>query len=73
MVTPHDLGVDVTSRVEVVQVTDPPVRKVRRLCFVFPRKYRSLTCSFALAKAGVMVRDVDELVAKLKAAGVVSS
>jgi len=41
-----DLGIDLTPRIEVISVEDPPVRE-----------------------AGAIVKDVDELLAKLKAAG----
>jgi len=43
---PADLGVDVSSRIEVISVEDPPVRE-----------------------AGIKVKDVDELLTKLKEAG----
>jgi electron transfer flavoprotein beta subunit len=47
--TPADYGVDVTPRLKVLRVTEPPVRQ-----------------------AGVKVGSVDELVAKLRALGVVA-
>jgi electron transfer flavoprotein beta subunit len=46
--TPSDLGVDVTSRQEIISVEDPPVRE-----------------------AGQKVESVEELVSKLKEAGLV--
>jgi len=46
--SPSELGVDVKSSIEVLQVVDPPERQ-----------------------AGVKVENVQELVAKLKDAGVV--
>lgn len=44
--SPKDLGVEITPHIEIVEVTDPPVRE-----------------------AGVKVKDVDELLDKLKQAG----
>ena len=41
--TPKDLGVDITPRIEVISVEEPPTRQ-----------------------AGVKVKDVDELLSKLK-------
>ena len=47
-VNPSDLGVDISPRLEVLKVEDPPVRQ-----------------------AGSKVENVDELISKLKEAGVV--
>jgi electron transfer flavoprotein alpha/beta subunit len=65
---PADLGVDVTPRLATIQVVAPPVRqggaKVRSLLLRFP-------CSLLNATVNVneQVETVDEVVAKLKAAG----
>lgn len=45
-VTPKELGVDITPRIKIVSVEEPPVRQ-----------------------AGVILPDVDSLVAKLKEGG----
>ena len=39
VVKPHDLGVDVAPRIDVLEVVDPPTRKVR---FCFHRKPSSV-------------------------------
>jgi electron transfer flavoprotein beta subunit len=46
--TPADYGVDVKARLEVLKVTEPPVRQ-----------------------AGIKVESVEQLVSKLKEAGVI--
>lgn len=62
--TPADLGIDLTPRIETVKVTEPPTR-------VGGGKVRSiyLLCLRHNLKTQ-QVENVDELIARLKAAGI---
>lgn len=66
-ITPADLGVDLTPRLETVKVSEPPKRvgggKVIPLSTSILSEYMLTTVLF-------QVESVDELIAKLKEAGI---
>ena len=62
---PSDLGVDVTPILETIKITEPPKRVGgTKVSLSFHTKRR------LLVKLRLKVESVDELVAKLKAAGI---
>lgn len=69
---PEDLNVDITPRLETIQVVAPPVRKggakVSRLALFLISSVPSKSDRSSLVLA--QVDSVEEVVAKLKAAGV---
>ena len=66
-ITPADLGVDLTPRLETVKVSEPPKRvgggKVRP-------QLTSILGEYMLTIVPFQVESVDELIAKLKEAGI---
>jgi electron transfer flavoprotein beta subunit len=67
-ITTGDLGVDLTPRLETLKVTEPPKRvgggKVRHSSLTY------LYCRRSLCRIYFQVESVDELIAKLKEAGI---